>query len=676
MALAGTLLVASLIEGSVLMFGGWHEHEPRPAARGGQDNEARTALRLLDVPFISQSEALCGGAAASMVLRYWGEIGVQAEDFASLVDRRAGGIRTADLTAAMHARGATAIAANGDAALVQEELAAGRPTIALIEDRPGALHYVVVVGWHERAVVFHDPARTPFVVMRPQDFERRWNVTGNWMLVIAPGERTSAWTRTVEPESSAGLMGRTRCDVLLEQGVRLAQQKDLTAAERTLADATYQCSGAAPLRELAGVRLLQRRWGEVRDLAGRAVALDASDAHAWRLLATSRYIEGDPSGALDAWNEAGEPLLDLVSASGLQRTTHSAVERLLGLEVGHVLTRDDFTRAGRRLDELPASSATRLEYIARGSGRTEVRAHVAEQPVLPRGWLSWSAIAVRTAATRELTLGVNSPSHRGERIEARWRFWPRRPAYGVSAALPAGSLGLLTIDALSEEQPFTTADVPAAQRTGARASVANWATGWFRWEVRGGLDRWAREGTFAAAGASGRVEHRGAAMTLTADAWPGRAGFGAGEAEVRWSSSRQRRGTLVTIRGGLQAVSAAAPLDIWAAGDTGHVRTPLLRAHPVLDNGQLDIQRLGRRLQHGGIEIQHWRHEPGPLALGIAGFLDTARTSRRLAGDPQVDADAGLGLRFAVPGQRGVFRIDIAHGLRDGRNALSVAWQP
>jgi hypothetical protein len=43
--------------------------------------EGREPLALLDVPFISQSELLCGGAAAAMVLRYWGERGISAETF-------------------------------------------------------------------------------------------------------------------------------------------------------------------------------------------------------------------------------------------------------------------------------------------------------------------------------------------------------------------------------------------------------------------------------------------------------------------------------------------------------------------------------------------------------------------------------------------------------------------
>jgi hypothetical protein len=37
---------------------------------------------LLDVPYVSQTPELCGGAAVAMVLRYWGERDVFPQDFA------------------------------------------------------------------------------------------------------------------------------------------------------------------------------------------------------------------------------------------------------------------------------------------------------------------------------------------------------------------------------------------------------------------------------------------------------------------------------------------------------------------------------------------------------------------------------------------------------------------
>ena len=67
-----------------------------------------SSLQLLDVPYLPQSEALCGGAAVAMVMRYWGATGIYAESFASLVDPRAKGIRGADLITSLTGRGWTA----------------------------------------------------------------------------------------------------------------------------------------------------------------------------------------------------------------------------------------------------------------------------------------------------------------------------------------------------------------------------------------------------------------------------------------------------------------------------------------------------------------------------------------------------------------------------------------
>src|SRR5438046_884081 len=53
---------------------------------------ALTASSVLDVPYVPQSDALCGGAAVAMVYRYWGDRHAGAAQFASLVNRRAGAV--------------------------------------------------------------------------------------------------------------------------------------------------------------------------------------------------------------------------------------------------------------------------------------------------------------------------------------------------------------------------------------------------------------------------------------------------------------------------------------------------------------------------------------------------------------------------------------------------------
>lgn len=59
----------------------------------------------IDVPYLPQTDALCGGAAAAMVFRYWGDAHADVQEFAPLVDRRAGGIANDVLTDAVRTRG-------------------------------------------------------------------------------------------------------------------------------------------------------------------------------------------------------------------------------------------------------------------------------------------------------------------------------------------------------------------------------------------------------------------------------------------------------------------------------------------------------------------------------------------------------------------------------------------
>jgi outer membrane translocation and assembly module TamA len=85
---------------------------------------------------------------------------------------------------------------------------------------------------------------------------------------------------------------------------------------------------------------------------------------------------------------------------------------------------------------------------------------------------------------------------------------------------------------------------------------------------------------------------------------------------------------------------------------------------------------LGRRLIFGGAEFQRWSSPSKWLVqYAPAAFVDVAKASRGFAsGVSSTQVDAGIGLRLAAPGS-GVLRLDLAHGLRDGRTALSVVWE-
>jgi hypothetical protein len=630
---------------------------------------AAVPLSLLDVPFISQTEALCGGAAAAMVLRFWGERDVSAESFAHLVDRSAAGIRTNALIDDLQRRGWGAAGIAGTEELLSQELARGRPVVALIEDRPDVYHYVVVVARHERGVIFHDPARIPFRVMPPGDFARRWNAAGRWMAVVVPG----AAAVIAPPAPPVPSPAATSCDQLIADGVTAAGNNELGVAERLLTSA-FSCPGSAAPRELAGVRLLQQRWSEVNALARVAVEQDPQDAYGWKLLGTARFIEDDPAGALSAWNHAGEPRLDAVRIDGLARTRHRVVERLLAAASGDVLTPATFVRAQRRLAALPSATSTRLEYRPAESGRADLRGAVVERPLVPTSPFSLLALGVSAAAQREIRLTLGSLTGGGEQPFVSWRFWDqrRRIAGGIRAPAPWG--GVWSVEGFRERQGFTAATVPAVNRAGVQVTQTTWATARLRWDIGAGAETRRTAGDLARLNGGLRFVSMNDRLTAQVDAtrWIAADSFAGGSAVLRLQSSTERQGIAWLASARVDAVSAAAPADLWPAGDTGVARSALLRAHPVLTgSGRLRIERLGRTVQSTSIEVQRWWRIAAPVRVAAAGFIDAARTAHRIDGSTRRDADAGVGARVSAPGLPGILRVDAAAGLKDGARVLS-----
>ena len=108
-----------------------------------------------------------------------------------------------------------------------------------------------------------------------------------------------------------------------------------------------------------------------------------------------------------------------------------------------------------------------------------------------------------------------------------------------------------------------------------------------------------------------------------------------------------------------------------------HARAPLLRAHPLLDNGVLNGEAFGRWLSHGTVEYQHPLLAGRVGAIRIAAFADNARAWRLAGGggSSRLHTDIGAGVRVALPGGGGMARVDVARGLRDRRVVLSAGWQ-
>lgn len=647
--------------------------------------------RLLDVPYLSQTEDLCGGAAAAMVLRYWGAREIFPEDFRPLVDRQAAGIRTDVLTADLRLRGWQALVL--DAGVQPSvQLARGRPVIALIEVRPQRFHYVVVVAWTADLVIVHDPAAGPYQTLSHLAFERAWAAAGHWALVVVPGSGAGADEARIPDRQSPVAVVRgsadQACEGLAQEMVVTARAGRLADAEMGLRAATRLCPGTAVVwRELAGVLFLQQHWAEASLLAERATSLAPGDAGGWNLLATSRYLAHEPEGALDAWNQVGRPAVDLLHVSGTARTHDPVLSTLVALPPRSVLTAASFGRASRRLAMLPSATSTALRYRLVPGGRAEIEATVVEPPVVPRTWTSVAALGARALLTRELKVAVVAPSSAGELWTAGWRWQRHRPRVRGSLSVPAASWmpGVTTIGVVWEQNAYARADVDRAPVRVDHQRVAwqfaDWATRDLEWSAGAALDVWNRQRRVGVeAGLGRRLAGDRLALELDAAGWvPAGRGdaIARGALAVAWRSTTHADRRSMTGVAGVEAVSATAPFDLWPGADIGQARAPLLRAHPLLRDGVVTGAVFGRSLSHATLEYQQPLPRVPASWLQVVAFVDVASAWRRggRGVPPAWQADAGLGVRLGLAGQGGAVRVEAARGLRDGHLTVQGRWE-
>jgi hypothetical protein len=663
-------------------------------AGGAQSPPAADADVTLDVPYVHQTEAMCGGATAAMLFRFWGDAHAGIREFDALVDRRKGGIATDSLISAVEARHWRVQHITGSIDALGAALRARTPVIVLLEDHPDRYHYVVVIGIRGDRIVVNDPAWGPNRPIAAREFTRRWQAARFWSLVILPpagGLAASAEApapAVIEPPAGDG------CDRLLSEAIDRVRRQGVDRADEIFAPVRARCpASAGPLRELAGVRFAERRYREAASLAGQAVARDRRDEYAWEVLASSRFVLNDVAGALAAWNQIGKPRVDAVQIEGLTRTRYALVADAMAVPAGSLLTAETFRRAERRLQELPDQSGARLSYRPQADGFANLDAAIVERASHPRGATAWALDAAGALVNRELTIDVPGTTGQGELWTASWRWWANRPRASLAFATPhTGWLpGVWRVEGSWDAQTYNVDSTGGAaihaireDRAHGGLSVSDWLTADLRYRASAGIDSF--NGIRRAAAIGGEVERRlfGDRVSLTADAttWapvtadPGFRTAGA-RAALRTSSAPEASiGWIVMADAGVRAASAAAPLAIWDGAGDGHARAPLLRAHPLLDDGIISGPVFGRRLAFGNAEVDRWIGTASPIRVAVAGFVDVAAAGQRAAGaagDP-FQIDAGVGLRLRAPGQRGTLRVDVGHGVRDGHNALTLGW--
>jgi peptidase C39-like protein len=654
---------------------------------GVADRSALPPPTSLDVPYLSQTEALCGGAALAMVLRYWGDRHADVQQFAPLVDRRAGGIANTTLIEAVEDRGWQTITLAGTLDSLRGQLARNRPVILLIEDRPGRFHYVVAVGGSDAELVFHDPTWGPFRRMAVVDLMRVWQPSRYWALVVLPADGVPR-SVAVNPAPTTVNPSATHCDVLLDEAVGEIQRRGLETADEILAGVRAQCpESTRPVSELAGVRFAERRLSEAAVLANQAAQRDAADVYAWDVLGSTRFLQNDLSGALRAWNRIGKPRLDSVQIEGLSRTRYAVVAQTLALTPNAILTADRFRLADRRLQQLPTRASARIGYRLESDGFATADVSIVERPSTPESRLEWVAAGVHSLVDREIAGSTSGGMGQGEKISGSWRLWNQRPRVAISFAAPRiGRLpGVVRVDAFRETESYAATGIVGAireTRTHGGIALTDWLSPDLRYEIAAGVDVWDHLRRTASAG--GVLERRFAAdrvaVSVSGQAYvplSGQAAFQTGGVHAAFRSKRESRGLVQLVSAGLEATTDNAPRALWGGAGDGHARVPLLRAHRLLRDGVIDGDVFGRRLMFASAETQRWFAPVSLARVGVAAFVDAARATRTFGSSAggALRVDGGAGVRLRLPGREGTLRIDYGRGLRDGQDAVTIGWQ-
>jgi hypothetical protein len=673
---------------------------------------AQAGPTVLDVPFVAQTEALCGGASVAMTLRYWGDDTVSAPQFAPLVTPDGRGIPTDALVEAVRGLGWEVIPFTGSVDEIGRQLSDGRPTIALLEVAPERFHYVVVVGRIGDRIVYHDPAVSPYQVADLGTFEDRWRGGDRWAVLIVPGASGAPTAPGTRSDVAAGVQDRrprSLADTLagaivrqpgarlgevgapcgpetearVDAGVDLARRDELELAGYLLERAARECPDTGrPSRELAALRVRQGRYPEAIDWAERAVANAPADTLAADLLGAARYLAGDELGAIDAWGEARSLRVDRIELLTSTRSAYSVLAGLMDVTEGSPLSADRLELSRRRLEQLPSAASTRLDVRPRGGGAVDLELAVDERPILGTAW--WDAIRVGANAIfgERIDLRLAAPARRGEMWRARWRWETARPYVGARLELP-GRLawpGVWTFEGFRERQTFAVADAPFETERRRRAGIGfeGWLVSALSMSFGVAYEHWDDRGTGVALGstlavrpANERVE-----LFLSAEGWAGTgAPFARVEAGLDWRSRVETRGLVWSARAGVVHATREAPATVWPGAGSWSGRPYLARAHGLLDQGVVTGAIFGRTLIYGGVETVAWSRIPltVDIPVGLAAFVDLASVDPDDREARQIDA--GFGLRVAWPGQPGLVRLDVARGLADGATRVSAGLQ-
>jgi hypothetical protein len=664
------------------------------SAQSGSAAEPDRAPPLLDVPYLPQSELLCGGAAVAMVERWWGRRGVYGEDFAELVRPELRGIRTTDLAAAARARGWETRAFDGTPEEVRQILNEQVPVVALIEVAPDRFHYVVLLGWSDGQVTFHDPAIAPSRSVDEARFLAAWSGGERWAMVLRPAATPPPKLPIVDsplllPADSMP------CRPWIDRALDAVAANRLEDASDLLGEAGRACPGEPlVLRELAGVRFKQRRLTETIHLSAQYVARVPDDDHAWKLLAASRFLDGDREGALRAWNVVGLPIVDLTRIDGVRAVRFRTIADAVNVSNGTMLTAADLALARRRVADLGAVRRAAVEYQPVDGGRAEVRVQVIERPVLGQASRLLVTNGLRAITQRAIGLTIASPTGGGELWTADWRWEHANPRLALGFEMPVrlGVSGAMNVKSVRERFRFASDTTPTGVFEESRSVGSVSFGGWMNPVVRPfaglGWERWSggRQYLDLTAGAEFRAAGDRLVVATTgqyARALADHPSWFRGDLRAQWSSAVGLSRRTWSARLGGDLTSGNAPLGVRPVASEYDPWVIPLRAHPRTVNGLLPGATSGQRMIHGGLSGDQPVYRVGLLTLAVGVFLDGARIMDPSdgSGRNRTHLDAGGGIRIGIlDGELGVVRVDLATGLTARGSAITVglhqSWPP
>lgn len=588
-----------------------------------------------------------------MLRRFWGERSVYASQYSHLVRPSEGGIRTTELAASLEQDGYRVRTSQGDPRSAFDALRGHAPPILLLGGEP-TLHYVVLVGADDERVWLHDPKHGPERSLTHAELAELWQESDWWTLRASPAADTT--------EVNVGRQ---------ESGASASRPASRRGAGEPSRQGATRAGATHPAVDSA-LALLRR--GDHAEAVRRGQRLiergDPDSGH--RVVATARYLAGDPVGALGAWNELGEPRIDILRIDGLRHTRWIVASERAGLRPTEVLTPQDLAVAERRLAGLPAVAGARVEYRPLPDGSVEVRAALVERPLWPSA--PRMVVSLGTAVfADEMDVAVGPLMAAGDRWRLRASWGRAQEGVGAAISAPVSPLpGILTLGLEWMRERFAT-EVPATssplvgtgdseERLRAEVGLEEWVRPDTRVGLTLGLERWRGHARAGSAGLSVLRSHADDALRLSAAAsgWVASGEtFGTGSFDARLTLPQGNHRSW-HLGAGAAAASSRAPRLLWPGAGTGRVRAPLLRAHPLVEDGRIGGPGFGRGLVHGTVEHRIFSRI-GPLRVGGALFVDAAHTWAR-----------------GIPGERRRALVDVGFGpflsLGPDGAAVRLAW--